>query len=248
MNSKIAVVIRHYSNRAQFLNRILNSLKNQSFQNIVICILNMDNKRLDVSYYNTHLTQDLFQYLDRHGIRYISILDDDDTLAPAFFSRVISVIDNLSFESVKAITTHTNKVFELCEGNRIRTLRTDPLNHHLKYGVISLDTLRYRDALRLSSCVFDYDCFKLISKNHDLRHPSFFWPFIINFGAYFDIWLLEEAMAFYHIREFPEFSSANYTDKNSDSTDIYIRIKLNELYRSSENIVLSNILERIIFP
>ncbi|WGE75307.1 glycosyltransferase family 2 protein [Actinobacillus equuli] len=252
MNSKVAIVIRYYSPRKQFLYRLLDSLNKQSnIENLLICILRMDNKpmNVDLNYYNTDNSQELFQYLDSQSVQYISILDDDDTLAPDFLSRTLSVMGNIHFPSVKAITTHINKVFELCEGNRIRILRTEPLNHHLKYGILALDTLRYKDTLRLSSCLFEYESFKSICYRHNLREPSFFWPFIIDFGAFFDIWLLEEAMAFYHIREFPEFSSANYEDKHIEMSNIYIRAKLNELYRSNQyNFALLEILRRVMFP
>lgn len=250
METKIAIVIRHHSIRKQFLHRLLESLKKQSkVENVLICILLMDNNPINTDYYSSSSSQEIFSYLDSQSIKYICILDDDDTLSPEFLSRTVSVIEKNTYLSVKAITTHTNNVFELCEGNRIRILRTEPLNHHLESGILALDTLRYRDELVLSSFLFEYNSFKSICFRHNLLQPGFFWPFIIDFGAHFDIWLLEEAMVFRHIRELSEFSNANYSRKNIKFGNIYIRAKLNELYRSEKNnFALLEIIKRIIFP
>lgn len=248
MENKTAVVIRNYSERNQFLHRVLATLRNQSFDDLIICLLNLNNKPINTDLYQSKSIDDIFDYLRAKNVRYISVIDDDDTLSPEFFSRTISVMKNISIPSVKAITTHTNKVMELCEGNRIRVLTTEPLNHHLNYGILALDTLRYRDALRLSSCVFEFKEFVDSCYRHDLRHPSFFWPFIIDFGSKFDIWLLAEAMGFYHVREQSEFNSNNYSIRHAAEADIYIRAQLNQLYRSSSNEpVLSGILQKLIF-
>lgn len=250
MNSKLAIVIRHYSPRKQFLYRVLESLRNQSVREFITCVLSMDGKKSqiidDVNYF---LSEDeLFKFLDQKAVKYISVLDDDDTIAPEFFSRTLSIMDKLEFDSVKAIMTHTNRVVELCEGNRIKVLRTEPLNHHLNYGVLALDTLRYKDALRLSSCLFDYESFKSISVNHDLRYPLFFWPFIIEFGATFDIWVIGEAMSFYHVRETSDPQANNYSYDNPVESEVYIRMQLNKLYRSSSNNpALSGIVNKLMF-
>jgi hypothetical protein len=247
MNIKTAVVIRSYSKRIRFLKRALESLKYQTFKNIVVCILNMNNETIhNDGYFSTNSTSELFKYLDDMEIKYISILDDDDTLSPEFFSRLISVLDSLKYPSVKAITTHVNNVFEYMENNRVRISRTEPLNHHLKSGVLSIDTLRYRDVLVLSSFIFNYKSFKEIIYMHDLNNPAFFWPFIIHFGIRFDIWILEEPMAFKHIREISSYNESNYSTKSLEKFNLYIRLKFHELYRLNE-LSLNTLLTRLVF-
>ena len=43
------------------------------------------------------MLSELFNYLDKEEVKYISVLDDDDSLSPEFYSRLISVIVNKKF-------------------------------------------------------------------------------------------------------------------------------------------------------
>ena len=255
MSNKTAIVIRTFSGRDRFFKRICDSIFNQTFSNKIVCVLNVGDDSFsydevfdaDRAIYYTSDASELFNYLDKEEVKYISILDDDDSLSPEFYSRLISVLVNKKIcRSAKAITTHVNKVFEYVENNRIRISRTEPLNHHLKNGLLPLDTLRYRDVLEISSFIFDYNSFKDLVFMHDLKDPAFFWPFIIHFGLNFYIFILEEAMVFKHIREVSSYSEDNFTHREQSKYNNYLRIKFHELYRI-QNVGLNNFMCNLLF-
>lgn len=120
------------------------------------------------------------------------------------------------------------------------------MNHHLKNGLLPLDTLRYRGALELSSFIFDYNSFKELVFIHDLKEPAFFWPFIIHFGLKFDIFILEEAMAFKHIREVSSYNEDNFTHREQSKYNNYLRMKFHELYRV-QDVGLNNFMCKLLF-
>lgn len=255
MSNKTAIVIRTFSGRERFFKRICDSVFNQTFSEGIVCVLNVGDDSFsyngifeaDRSIYYASDVSELFNYLDKEEVKYISILDDDDSLSPEFYSRLISVLANdKSCYSAKAITTHVNKVFECVENNRVRISRTEPLNHHLKNGLLSLDTLRYQEVLEISSFIFDYNSFKELVFMHDLKDPAFFWPFIIHFGLKFDVFVLEEAMVFKHIREVSSYSEDNFTHREQNKYNNYIRMKFHELYRT-QNIGLNNFMCKLLF-
>ena len=255
MLNKTAIVIRTFSGRDRFFKRICDSVFNQTFTDSIVCVLNVGDSSfshdgfvgINRPLYYTSDVLELFDYLDKEKVKYISILDDDDSLSPEFYSRLISVLANNKYcFSAKAITTHVNKVFECVENNRVRISRTEPLNHHLKNGLLPLDTLRYRGALELSSFIFDYNSFKELVFIHDLKEPAFFWPFIIHFGLKFDIFILEEAMAFKHIREVSSYNEDNFTHREQSKYNNYLRMKFHELYRV-QDVGLNNFMGKLLF-
>ncbi|HGG3408758.1 TPA: NAD(P)-binding protein [Salmonella enterica subsp. enterica] len=185
---------------------------------------------------------------------YLCFMDDDDSWAPEYVSRLLSVLANIqsTYSSVNAIACHTNKVAEIAENNRIIINSTQPWNHYLNAGPVSFDVIYYRNSIPLSSCLFDKNSVIDMIESHKLSSPAFFWPFFIHYLAENDVWILPEALAFYHFRENDDFEFGNYTVINNELFDIECKIAENKMMRSIDdssllNVLLSNIANNSLF-
>ncbi|ECG9460486.1 glycosyltransferase family 2 protein, partial [Salmonella enterica] len=185
---------------------------------------------------------------------YLCFIDDDDSWAPEYVSRLLSLLANIqsTYSSVNAISCHTNKVTEVAENNRIIINTTQPWNHYLNAGPVSFDVIYYMNSIPLSSCLFDKNSVMDVIENHKLSSPAFFWPFFIHYLAKNDVWILPEALAFYHFRENDDFEFGNYTVINNESFDIECKIAENKMMRSTDdssllNVLLANIANNSLF-
>ncbi|WP_241574725.1 glycosyltransferase family A protein [Rosenbergiella nectarea] len=255
MNEDVLIIIRHKLGRKRLLTRALKSVSNQTYKNVKVAVLCMDFYKRDLnenSYLNicdknesTLIEEGEFNdFFKSSDAKFFCFLDDDDSWAPEYLSRLISLlsITTNKYPSVQAVACHTNKVNEVCEGNRIIINDTQPWNHYLSAGPLEFDTLQYINSLPLSSCVFLKKGIADIINNHNINSPIFSWPFIIEFLSKHDIWIVPEALSFYHFREKNDSEFGNFTILNGEIRDIEYKIKINSMMRGNSNTSLLNAL------
>ena len=260
MNDEILVIIRHKLGRKRLLKRAISSVGNQTYKKVRVIILSMnfDKGNLEYcSFLNTIIEKDyeiidndnLGSYLISSQSKFMCFLDDDDSWAPEYLSRLISLLTKTSVEypSVRAVASHTNKVREVSESNRIIINETQPLNHYLSVGPLDFDVIYYKNSVPLSSCVFFKESVKEIITNHQVNSPSFSWPFIIDYLSKYDLWIVPEALSFYHFREDNDFEFGNYSVIKSQESDIEYKIKINNMLRREKNSPLLNIILESLF-
>ncbi|EDJ0415194.1 glycosyltransferase family 2 protein, partial [Salmonella enterica subsp. houtenae] len=256
MEKSLLVIVRHKPGRTRLLMRALKSINDQTFKkiNIVIFCMGEELKRHHVDdFYLKELSSiytiiydenRIFDTIKMSKSNYLCFIDDDDSWAPEYVSRLLSLLANIqsTYSSVNAISCHTNKVTEVAENNRIIINTTQPWNHYLNAGPVSFDVIYYRNSIPLSSCLFDKNSVMDVIENHKLSSPAFFWPFFIHYLAKNDVWILPEALAFYHFRENDDFEFGNYTVINNESFDIECKIAENKMMRSTDDSSLLNVL------
>jgi len=248
MNKDVLVIIRHKLGRKRLLKRSFDSVSNQTFINKSVVIFCMDFKKeesskhdylsiIDSSVNFIDSNQDLAEYVKDSSAEMVCFLDDDDSWAPEYLSRLLSMLikTNSSYVSVKGISCHTNKVNEICEGNRIIINDTQPWNHYLNVGPLDFDAIHYANSVPLSSCVFFKNSISDLLLSHEVNSPSFSWPFLIEFLSKNDIWILPEALSFYHFREKNDNELGNYSLVDADEFSIKLKVKLNNLMRRNGN-------------
>lgn len=260
MNDEILVIIRHKFGRKRFLKRAISSVDNQTYKNVQVVILCMNFDKDDSEYQkflNTIIVKDALitnsdnfeNYLKNSQSKFLCFLDDDDSWAPEYLSRLISLLNKtaVKYPSVQAIASHTNKVKEVSESNRIIINDTQPWNHYLSVGPVEFDTIYYKNSVPLSSCIFFKETAQEIITNHNIDSPVFSWPFIIDFLSKHDLWIVPEALSFYHFREENDFEFGNHSIINSQESEIEYKIKINSMMRRENKTALLNaILEKIL--
>lgn len=266
MNNKVLIIVRHHSSRKRLLLRAIKTIENQTHKDYIYALLPMDyDTHHELNYYDfiqhdqgkffgiINTQESVLSFLEFNKSAFVCFLDDDDTWAPEYLSRLISILKTKdSYPSVKAVASHSNKVTEVMEGNRIIVNRTEPLNHYLSTGPLEFDFIQYRNSLPVSSCLFEFDSLKKIIKNHDPFKPGFFWPLLIDYISQYDIWLIPEALSFYHFRENSDHIHGNYSLINYEQYEIYNRLKINELMRHTKNnklliLLISNLINKTNF-
>jgi len=260
MNDEILIIIRHKFGRKRLLKRAISSVDNQTYKNIRVVVLRM-NFDEDNLKYNEFLdtiiekkTQviskdELESYLINSQSKFMCFLDDDDSWAPEFLSRLIGLLTKTSekYPSVRAIASHTNKVREVSEGNRIIINETQPWNHYLSVGPVEFDVIYYKNSIPLSSCIFFKETAQEIISNHSVDSPALSWPFILDFISKHDLWVVPEALSFYHFREENDFEFGNYSVISSEESDIEYKVKINSMMRrENKNSLLNAILDKLL--
>jgi len=260
MSEEVIIIIRHKKGRKRLLKRSLDSVKNQTYENISLSVLCMDFSKNDLKD-NSYLSElnfdfsslinieDLLCFLQKSHAKFLCFLDDDDSWAPEYISRLISVLikTNNKYSQVNAISCHSNKVNEICEGNRIIINDTQPWNHYIPTGPIDFDLLYYINSIPLSSCVFFKKIAVDLLYNHNVNSPVFFWPFIIDFLSKYDLWVINEPLSFYHFRENLDYEFGNYSIINNEILEIDYTLKLRSLMRNNSNsLLLNSLLYKII--
>ncbi|EPG8841406.1 TPA: glycosyltransferase family A protein [Klebsiella pneumoniae] len=255
---KILTIVRHKPGRFRFLLRALHSVYNQTSKEVKVAIYCMgaeqDLSKDEYSYINTiqekynlsliPFNQDVSEIIKKSDCEYICFLDDDDTWAPEYLSRISSTLTatRLKYPSINAIACHSNKVVEVAERNRIIINTTSPWNHYLAVGPLSFDVIHYKNSLPISSCFFVKNSIFNIINKHNFSSPSFFWPFLIDYLSQNDLWILPEPLAFYHFRENTDFKYGNFTEINREECEIDYRLMINNMMRDSKNSTLLNTL------
>lgn len=265
MENGILVIIRHKLGRKRFLMRSLSSFNNQTYKLksfLLLCMDSTEDEILKEEYINNLKIKNeslasmgtIFNKINESSARMICFLDDDDSWAPEYLSRLSSLLikTNKKHPSVKSISCHTNKVNEFCEGNRVIIDNTLPWNHYLSTGPIDFDVIFYKNTIPLSSCIFIKDDMIDIIKNHETTEPDFFWPFFIDFLSKNDMWVVNEALAFYHFRDSSDLELGNYSIINNEESEINYKLKINSMLRAKNDnnfitLLLTNLLNKTQF-
>ena len=164
MDEQVLVILRHKLGRKRLLKRAIKSVSDQTHTEKKLLILCMDFTKEECTdtNYLLPLTQEneffytqsaLQERIENSGANFVCFLDDDDSWAPEYLSRLVGIMKdtNSSFSSVKGISCHVNKVNEVCEDNRIIINNTQPWNHYLAAGPLDFDALHYKNSIPLSS-------------------------------------------------------------------------------------------------
>lgn len=255
MNKDILIIVRHKLERNRLLMRALHSISEQTYthKKCVIYCADFDKDNPESSVYLSQLEKDytiisnmkeLHEKINQDDHGFICFLDDDDSWAPEYLARLISILNKThkTFPSVRAITCHTNKVKEICEGNRVIIDNTTPWNHYLETGPVDFDVIHYINSIPLSSCIFMKESIVDILPNHNPGSPAFGWPLLIEYLSENDIWILPEALSFYHFREENDHEYGNYSIIKSNHFEIEYKININNMMRRKDNKTLLNLI------
>ncbi len=159
--------------------------------------------------------------------KYVTILDDDDTWFPTFLEKTIGFLEACDDPQFAGAACRSMLVEERIEGNTCIELSRNPLNPNLK-AVTVLGN--YYHCLPNNSFVYRRDVYDCVGMyNPDYRSAGDV-EFMIRFLLKYDIWVLPEELACYHIRPISENVTYN-NSINDNSNQIYTARIANEWLR-----------------
>lgn len=260
MKGSVAIILRHHETRKRLLLRALESVRNQSYKKYEIFVMTSNfSISSDVKYLvlisgcgNVHVVDsqdELINKLHSTPFEYVCFLDDDDTWAPEYLARCLSVFEKskAKYPSIGAVACHVNRVSEIAEGNRIKIDKTEPWNHYFSAGPICIDALYYRNSIPASSCIFEYGSFMHVVKSYNILEPAFFWVFFISFMSKNDVWMIPESLSFYHFRREDDFNLGNYSIIRAEDYAFSSKIILNAMARNTSDDYTCRFISNFIF-
>jgi glycosyltransferase involved in cell wall biosynthesis len=214
--SKIAVITRT-KNRKILLRRAIESVLGQTFQDLVMVIVNDGGVKQDV--------EDLVkEYSDKFrgrcaiihnetsvgmeaasniGIKssdseYVVIHDDDDSWHPLFLEKCVSFLDSNPYPSVAGVTTYSTRILEKIDGDKVITEYEEPYNTWLKS--VTLYRMCAGNIFPPISFVYKRRVFDEIGYYREDFPVLGDWDFNLRFMSKYDIFLIPEELAYYHHR------------------------------------------------
>jgi len=129
--------------------------------------------------------------------RLLIIHDDDDAWHPDFLARMVPTLDGLA-ERFAGVICHATLVEEEIQGDQVKEVRSWPFNAHLE--AIDLALMARRNLFPPISFLFRRAAYDAVGPYRDDLRVLGDWEFNLRFLRHFDIFVLPEALAFYHHR------------------------------------------------
>jgi glycosyltransferase involved in cell wall biosynthesis len=130
--------------------------------------------------------------------KYICIHDDDDSWEPTYLERCLREFEQNSFPSVKGVTTHTTQIFEEIKGKAVVEKRRQEFDPHLT--AVSLPQITEINKFMPISFMFERCTLDDIGLYDESLPVIGDWEFNIRFLMKYDVIVIKEALANYHIR------------------------------------------------
>lgn len=255
MSVSIGVVTRT-KNRPVLLRRALESVIKQSYKNWHLVVINDGGNPDEVdSLINYYLIGNENKITVLHnafsvgmeaasnlGLKvldtdYAVIHDDDDSWSPEFMSRMLSVIEveKQKLPSIKGVMCYSNRVIESVNGNFVTVNHTEPFNHWIPPGLISLERMLFENMFPPISFIFSLPLCKDLGMFNDKLPVLGDWDFHIRFLLKADIWVLPEVLAFYHHRPDSDGVLGNSVISGLDKHKLYRSLLSNQWLRDDIN-------------
>lgn len=218
MNSQSGVaVITRTKNRVLLLERAVRSVLDQTFKDWQHIVVNDGGEPQSVDdllkkYENgyggrltvIHNPQSLgMEGASNAGIKasaskYVVIHDDDDSWEPEFLERCIREYEHCPFSTVKGVVTHMTQIFERIEGDSVIEERRQIYDPELV--AISLPQISEINRFLPISFLFERSVLDEIGLFDENLPVIGDWEFNIRYFMKYDVLVVKEALANYHVR------------------------------------------------
>jgi len=162
--------------------------------------------------------------------RYIVIHDDDDSWEPTFIERCVQEFDHCPFPSVKGVVTHTTQIFESLEGSTVTEERRQEFDSHLT--AVSLPQITEINKFMPISFMYERSVFDEVGLYDDTLPVIGDWEFNIRFMMRYDVIVVKECLANYHIRTNSPPKYSNTVTAGQDSHLFYRALITNKHMRT----------------
>jgi len=146
--------------------------------------------------------------------KYVLIHDDDDSLDPEFLAVASKALSECKVTSVKGVVTHTKQVFEQVTDEEIIFEYDQPFDRYL--SAISLQKTCEVNKFMPISFLYERSVFEDVGYYDETLPVCGDWDFNIRFLTKFDILVVQNELANYHIR-----TNSNNKDYGNTVTDMH---------------------------
>jgi FkbM family methyltransferase len=250
-------IVTRTKNRTVLLRRALESVKNQTYGNWNLVVVNDGGDTEPVNW----LVQQVFQADPRvriiHHAKsagmeaasnaglavldtvYAVIHDDDDSWAPEFLASSIAALqaEKIRFPSIRGVVSKVNVVHESVHGNEIIINRVEPFKpwhtDTLEEGLLSVQKMLIRNQFPPIGFVFDLAAGRDLGL-FDASLPVLGdWDFHTRFLLKHDVWVHDEYLSFYHHRVSASGALGNTVHSGASAHRLYANKIRNERIRAA---------------
>ncbi len=161
--------------------------------------------------------------------RYVVIHDDDDSWEPKFLQRCIEEYERCPFKSVKGVITHITQIFERIENDAVKEERRQEFDPWL-VG-ISIPQISEINKFLPISFMFERSVFEEIGLYDESLPVIGDWEFNIRYFSKFDVLVIKENLANYHIRSNSNPNYENTVTAGKDAHSFYRALIVNKHIR-----------------
>ncbi|MCN4144543.1 MAG: glycosyltransferase [Thiohalomonas sp.] len=233
--NKLVSVITRTKNRAIFLPRVFETLVKQSYRPLEWIIVNDNGEAIDNLLEELKLQYD--EQLDgieiflinkkvsttmeaatnaglehAHGF-YIKILDDDDTLESTCIEKQVHYMEKEKLPGERGVICYTQNIFEKIENDQIDLIDSSPLALTLEN--ITIADVAIGNQFTIHSFLYETDILKEIGTYNETFTVLGDWEFNLRFIIKFDIGVIPEFLANYHIRTEGIYSNTIVSQKST---------------------------------
>ena len=161
--------------------------------------------------------------------QYIVIHDDDDSWEPAFLQRCIEEHGKCNFDSVRGVVTHTTQIVEKISDGKVTEERRQELTPELT--AISLPQISEINRFMPIAFLFERAVFEDIGMYDESLPVIGDWEFNIRFFMRYDVIIIRENLANYHLRPNSTDVLANTVTIDRDKHQFYRALIVNKHMR-----------------
>ncbi|WP_315078305.1 glycosyltransferase family 2 protein [uncultured Clostridium sp.] len=239
----ISIIVRT-STRYIFLDRAIKDIMNQTYNKWKIILVNDkgDLNKIHNIIDNNQVASDKYTIINNEGqsglhkainlgtraveTKYVVMHDDDDTWDNNFLEKTVGYLEYK--KSCMGVITHSNKVYEKVVNDEIKVKKVKPFNTDLK-DVISLYDMIKNNLFSPISFVYRTKVYKEIGYFDEDLEVLEDWEFNIRFLIKYDIEVIEEILANYHIRK---NNNINEAFKNTVTSKRKLHLKYDTIIRN----------------
>jgi len=224
---KVAVILRT-KDRPLFLARAIEDIFNQTYQDFEVIIVNdsSDQNKLELvikDYLNSgklkvinNKKSEGFAKSSNVGIKnsesdFIVLHDDDDTWDSQFLEKTVGILNksNHNNEYPSGVATHITKIIEevIAENGVIKEISREEYNMTIQN--INLFYMLGQNQFAPISFLYRRDVLKQVGYYNEGMPTMDDWDFNQRFLQYYDILLIKEPLAYYHVRTSEDQKYAN---------------------------------------
>lgn len=249
---KVAIITRT-KNRGLLLERAIQSVLSQAYENWIHVIVNDGGVAAEVddliNKYRYKYNEKLIvvhnpismgmEAASNIGIKsvesmYVVVHDDDDSWDVGFLENCVDELVNNVVPSVKGVVTHAKTIREKIEGGKVILLNSHSFDPWL--NSITLPALSEVNKFMPISFLYERAALDVIGFYDEDLPVIGDWDFNLRFLMKFDVKIIKKELANYHIREHTKTDSYNNTVTSGKNLhDFYRSVVINKYLRSDFN-------------
>ena len=162
--------------------------------------------------------------------KYVVIHDDDDSWEPNFLQRCVEEYEKCAFPSVKGVVSHTTQIVEKVNGNEITEERRQNFTPGLT--AVSLPQITEINRFMPIAFLFERSVLDDVGMFDESLPVIGDWEFNIRFFMRYDVIILTENLANYHVRPDSRNEFGNTVTVSQDKHQFYRALIVNKHMRA----------------